>query len=231
MHIPDGLIDLPVSAGFAVASAAGVTAAIRGTRNQLDERSTPLAGLTAVFIFAVQMLNFPVAAGTSGHLLGGVLAAVLVGPWAATLALTVVLLVQGLLFADGGLTALGLNVFNMSLVGVWTGYLVFIMIQKMLAKSKASVAIAAGIAAFMSVPAAALGFVLQYALGGTATYSLSTVLTAMVSTHMLIGIGEAAITFLTVSAVIASRSDLVYGWQKNQAKLGVSSTREASKQS
>jgi len=107
MHIPDGFIDLKTSATFAGAAAIGVGAALRGARKQLDDQSAPLAGLTAVFIFAVQMINFPVAAGTSGHLLGGALAAVLVGPYAASLALTVVLLMQALLFADGGLSALG----------------------------------------------------------------------------------------------------------------------------
>ena len=107
MHIPDGFIDVQTSAIFAGLAAAGVATALKGARTQLDEKTAPLAGLTAVFIFAVQMLNFPVAAGTSGHLLGGALAAVLVGPWAATLALAVVLIMQGFLFADGGLTAIG----------------------------------------------------------------------------------------------------------------------------
>ncbi|MFM7860160.1 MAG: energy-coupling factor ABC transporter permease, partial [Candidatus Nanopelagicaceae bacterium] len=160
-----------------------------------------------------QMINFPVAAGTSGHLLGGALAAVLVGPFAASLAITVVLLIQGFLFADGGLSALGLNIFNISLLGVWFGYGVFLLVRKILPKKKSSIAIASAIAGFLSVPVAALGFVLQYAIGATATFSTQTVLAAMVGTHLLIGIGEAIITFLTVSAVIASRSDLVFGWQ------------------
>ena len=164
------------------------------------------------------MLNFPVAAGTSGHLLGGALAAVLVGPWAATLALTVVLLMQGFLFADGGLTAIGLNVFNMGIIGVWAGYAIFLVIRKVLPKNKSSISIAAAIAGLLSVPAAAVGFTIQYAMGATATFSTTTVLSAMVGTHVLIGIGEALITGLTVSAVLASRSDLVFGW-KNQATV------------
>ncbi len=221
MHIPDGFIDVQTSAIFAGVAAAGVATAIKGARTQLDEKTAPLAGLTAVFIFAVQMLNFPVAAGTSGHLIGAVLAAVLVGPWAATLALTIVLLVQAFLFADGGLTALGLSVFNMSLLAVWAGYGAFILIRKILPKNKASVSIAAAIGALISVPVAAIGFTIQYALGATATYSTSTVLTAMVGTHVLIGIGEAIITGLTVSAVLASRSDLVYGWKNNAQKLEI----------
>ena len=135
MHIPDGFIDVQTSTVFAGLAAAGVATALKGARTQLDEKTAPLAGLTAVFIFAVQMLNFPVAAGTSGHLLGGALAAVLVGPWAATLALTVVLLMQGFLFADGGLTAIGLNVFNMGVIGVWAGYGAFLLLRKVLPKT------------------------------------------------------------------------------------------------
>ena len=221
MHIPDGFVDVQTSAIFAGLAAAGVAASLKGARSQLDEKSAPLAGLTAVFIFAVQMLNFPVVAGTSGHLLGGALAAVLVGPWAATLALTVVLVMQAFLFADGGLSALGLNVFNMSIIGVWVGYAVFLLVKKILPRGKASIVIAAAIGALLSVPAAALGFTLQYAMGANATFSVSTVLGAMVGTHVLIGIGEALITGLTVSAVLASRSDLVYGWKGNTTELEI----------
>ena len=209
MHIPDGFIDPQTSAIFAGISAIGVAAALKGARTQLDEKTAPLAGLTAVFIFAVQMLNFPVAAGTSGHLIGGALAAILVGPWAATLALTIVLLMQAFLFADGGLTALGASTFNMAIVGVWAGYGAFLLIRKILPKKKASIPLAAAIGGFVSVPLAAISFTVQYAMGATATYSTTTVLGAMVGTHILIGIGEGLITGLTVSAVIASRSDLV----------------------
>ena len=221
MHIPDGFIDPQTSAIFAGISAVGVAAALKGARTQLDEKTAPLAGLTAVFIFAVQMLNFPVAAGTSGHLLGAVLAAVLVGPWAATLALTIVLLMQAFLFADGGLTALGLSVFNMSILAVWVGYGIFLLVRKVLPKNKASITAAAFVGALLSVPVAATGFTLQYAMGATATFSTSTVFGAMVGTHLLIGIGEAIITGLTVSAVLASRSDLVYGWKNNKQKLEI----------
>jgi cobalt/nickel transport system permease protein len=221
MHIPDGFIDLPTSGIFAAASAAGIALSLKGAKKSLDEKSAPLAGLTATFIFAVQMLNFPVAAGTSGHLLGGALAAVLVGPYAATLALSVVLLMQSFLFADGGLSALGLNIFNMAFIGVWVGYGFFLLIRKLLPKTKSSITIAASIAGLLSVPAAATGFVLQYAIGGTATFSVQTVLAAMVGTHVLIGIGEAIITGLAVGAVMASRSDLVYGWRGNSSLLEI----------
>ena len=221
MHIPDGFIDVQTSTIFAGLAATGVATALKGARTQLDEKTAPLAGLTAVFIFAVQMLNFPVAAGTSGHLLGGALAAVLVGPWAATLALTVVLLMQGFLFADGGLTALGLNVFNMGIIGVWVGYAVFLLVRKALPKTRASISLAAAIGGLISVPAAAIGFTIEYAMGATATFSVSTVLSAMVGTHILIGIGEALITGLTVSAIMASRSDLVFGWKNYASQLEI----------
>jgi cobalamin biosynthesis protein CbiM len=223
MHIPDGFIDLKTSATVAAAGVVGVAAALRGAKQQLTEKSAPLAGLTAVYVFAVQMLNFPVAAGTSGHLLGGALAAVLVGPYAATLAITVVLMIQAFLFADGGLTALGLNIFNMSIIGVWIGYGVFLLVRKIMPKKKASIAVASAIAGLVSVPAAAAGFVLEYAVGATATYETSAVLVGMIGTHILIGIGEAIITFLTVSAVLASRSDLVFGYKANAAELEIRS--------
>src|SRR5215471_978765 len=126
MHIPDGFIDGRTSVAAGVVAAGGVGAALKVASRTLDDERIPLAGLTAAFIFAVQMVNFPVATGTSGHLLGGVLAAVLVGPWAGALCVSVVLVVQALLFADGGLSALGLNIINMALVGAWGGYLLFL---------------------------------------------------------------------------------------------------------
>ena len=219
MHIPDGFIDIPTSAAFAALAAGAVAISLKGAKSSLDDKTAPLAGLTATFIFAVQMLNFPVAAGTSGHLLGGALAAILVGPWVAMLALTVVLIMQGLLFADGGLSAIGLNVFNMSVIGVWVGYGAFLLVKKFLPKNKSSITVAAFIAGIVSVPAAAAGFVLQYAIGGTATFSVSAVLAAMVSTHILIGIGEGIISALAVGAVMASRSDLVYGYRGEKVTL------------
>ena len=221
MHIPDGFIDIKTSAAFSAAAAIAVGGAVKGARNQLSEQSAPLAGLTAVFIFAVQMLNFPVAAGTSGHLLGAALAMVLVGPYAATLALSVVLIIQAFLFADGGLTALGLNIFNMGVVGVWASFGMFLILKKLLPKTKSSIVAASFIAALLSVPAAAAGFVVQYAIGANATFSVSAVLGAMIGTHVFIGIGEAIITALTVSAVLASRSDLVFGWDNQNTKLEI----------
>ena len=223
MHIPDGFIDVPTSAAFAGASALAVAGAVKGARKQLSEQSAPLAGLTAVFIFAVQMLNFPVAAGTSGHLIGAALAMVLVGPYAATLALVVVLIIQAFLFADGGLTALGLSIFNMAVISVWVSFGVFMLLKKIFPKTKSWLVIATFVSALISVPAAAIGFVIQYAIGANATFSVGTVLNAMVGTHILIGIGEAIITALTVSAVLASRSDLVFGWDNKNTKLEIRS--------
>lgn len=211
MHIPDGLIEAPVAAAAAVLAAGAVGISIRGARRELDDRTAPLAGLTAVFLFAAQMINFPVGAGTSGHLIGAALAAVLVGPYAAVLVLTVVLAVQALVFADGGLTALGLNVLNMAVIGVAVAWCVFRLAVRVLPRGRASVIGAAAIAAWASVVAASVAFVVEYALGGTAPFSLGAVLAAMGTVHAIIGLGEAAITALVVSAVLAARPDLVYG--------------------
>jgi cobalt/nickel transport system permease protein len=211
MHVPDGFFDVPTSVGTAVASTVAVGIALRGARRELDERTVPLAGLVAAFIFATQMLNFPVASGTSGHLLGGALAAVLVGPYTALLCMSVVSLVQGLLFADGGITALGTNVLLMGVVTVVAGWAVFRAVQTILPKRKSMVAPAAAVGALLSVPAASLGFVALYAIGGTADVPLATLTTAMVGVHLLIGMGEAAITFVAVSSIMAVRPDLVLG--------------------
>ena len=211
MHVPDGFLDAPTSLGTAAVAAVGVGLALRGARRELDDRTAPLAGLVAAFVFAAQMLNFPVGAGTSGHLLGGALAAVLVGPWTATLSLSVVLLVQGLLFADGGLTALGTNITLMGLVGVWSGWLVFRAIQTVLPKRVSLVVPSAAIAAMASVPVAAVAFVALYAVGGQAPVPLDSLVTAMLGWHVLIGLGEAAITGIAVSTVVTVRPDLVHG--------------------
>ncbi|MER5206670.1 energy-coupling factor ABC transporter permease [Streptomyces sp. NPDC002825] len=211
MHVPDGFINAPVSAAAGVVAAGAVAVGLRGARRELDERTAPLAGLVAAFIFAVQMLNFPVAAGTSGHLLGGALAAILVGPWTGVLCIAVVLLMQGILFADGGLTALGVNITVMGVVTVVVAYALFRGLVLVLPRTRRSVTVASFLAALVSVPAAAAAFTLIYAIGGTTDVPVSKVLTAMVGVHVLIGIGEAVITMLTVGAVVAVRPDLVYG--------------------
>ncbi|MEK9520318.1 energy-coupling factor ABC transporter permease [Streptomyces venezuelae] len=216
MHVPDGFINAPVSVAAGVVAAGAVAVSLRGARRELGEghggeRTAPLAGLVAAFIFAVQMLNFPVAAGTSGHLLGGALAAILVGPWTGVLCIAVVLLMQGILFADGGLTALGVNITVMGVVTVLVAYGLFRGLVLLLPRTRASVTAASFVAALVSVPAAAAAFTALYAVGGTTDVPVSKVLTAMVGVHTLIGIGEAVITALTVGAVIAVRPDLVHG--------------------
>lgn len=211
MHVPDGFLDAPTSVATAVVAAAGVAVALRGARRELDDRTAPMAGLVATFVFAGQMINFPVAGGTSGHLLGGALAAVLVGPCTGALCISVVLLVQALLMADGGITALGTNVTLMGLVGVVAGWLVFVAARSILPKKVQMIPPAAGIAALLSVPAAALVFTGLFLVGGTAPVEMSTVLTAMLGWHTVIGIGEAVITVLVVGTVVTTRPDLVYG--------------------
>ncbi|MFD5737141.1 energy-coupling factor ABC transporter permease [Streptomyces sioyaensis] len=221
MHVPDGFIDAPVSVATGAVAAAAVAVSLRGARRELAgaaqgggtgaERTAPLAGLVAAFIFAVQMLNFPVAAGTSGHLLGGALAAILVGPYTGVLCVSVVLLMQGVLFADGGLTALGVNITDMAIVTTVVAYALFRGLVKVLPRRRRSITVASFVAALVSVPAAAVAFTALYSLGGTADVPIGKVFAAMVGVHVLIGIGEAAITALTVGAVIAVRPDLVYG--------------------
>jgi cobalt/nickel transport system permease protein len=219
VHIPDGFINAPASLAAGAVAAGGVGVSLRRAARTLQDRQAPLAGLVAAYIFAVQMLNCPVAAGTSGHLLGGALAAILVGPWAGALCVAVVLGVQALLFADGGLSAIGLNVINMSLVTAWGGYAVFLLLRRALPATKASVTAAAGVAAGISVVLASLAFVVEYAVGGNGGAPLGTVFAAMVGVHTLIGIGEGVITALTVGVVLGVRPDLVYGAADLQAPL------------
>ncbi|MEU7097953.1 energy-coupling factor ABC transporter permease [Streptomyces longwoodensis] len=219
MHVPDGFINAPTSAVTAVVAAGAIAVSLRGARRELDERTAPLAGLVAAFIFAVQMLNFPVAAGTSGHLLGGALAAILVGPCTGVLCVSVVLLMQGILFADGGLTALGVNITDMAIVTTVVSYALFRALVKVLPRGRRSVTVASFVAALVSVPAAAVAFTVIYAIGGTTDVSIGKVATAMIGVHVLIGIGEAVITALTVGAVIAVRPDLVHGARGLEQRL------------
>jgi len=211
MHVPDGFLDAPTSLATAGVAAAAIGIALRGARRELDDRIAPLAGLVATFVFATQMLNFPVAGGTSGHLMGGALAAVLVGPYTGLLCLTVVLVVQSLLFADGGITALGTNVVLMGIVTVVVGYVAFRGAQLVLPKRLSMVAPAAALGALVSVVASAATFVGLYALGGAVPIPYDTLLTAMLGVHTIIGIGEAVITFLVVASIVSVRPDLVHG--------------------
>ena len=211
MHIPDGFIDAPASVGAGLVAAGAVAVSLRRAGDSVIESQAPMTGLVAAFVFAAQMLNFPVASGTSGHLLGGLLAAVLVGPWLGSLAVTVVLTVQCLFFADGGVSALGLNVINMAIVPAFVGYGLFWLARRLLPTTRVGVLVATAFAAFTSVVLASVAFTLEYAIGGSGAVPVAPVAGAMVGVHVLIGIGEAVITTLTVGAVLATRPDLVFG--------------------
>lgn len=211
MHVPDGFLDAPTSLVTAAVAATGLAIALRGARRELDDRVAPLAGIVATFVFAGQMINFPVAGGTSGHLMGGALAAVLVGPCTGLLCLTVVLVVQSLLFADGGITALGTNVVLMGVVAVVAGYVVFRLAQLVLPRRLSMVAPAAAVGAFVSVALSAATFVVLFSIGGVVPIPFDTLLTAMLGVHVLIGAGEAAVTFVVVASIVAVRPDLVHG--------------------
>jgi len=212
MHVPDGFLNLPTSVATGVIAAGAIAIALRRARTEfVDDRKAPMVGIVATLIFAAQMINFPVGAGTSGHLMGGALAAVLVGPATGLLCISVVLIVQAFLFADGGITALGTNITLIGVVTVLVGWVVFRALMRVLPGRRWSVAAASALGAFVSVPAAAAVFVLLFALGGAVAVPLDAVLAAMVGWHTVIGLGEAVITGLIVSAVLATRPDLVYG--------------------
>jgi cobalt/nickel transport system permease protein len=213
MHIQNGVLDGPVSLAYALVAVLAFAFCVARGRRDLDDRLAPMAGLVAAFIFAVQMLNFPVLPGVSGHLLGGTLAALLVGPWVGALCVSIVLVVQALVFADGGISALGANITNMALVGTAVGYLLIAVLLRVLPRTPAGLAITAFVASVLSVLAASQSFVLQYALGGATQlegYGLGAVATALGGTHLLIGIGEGLITATTVVTVAKTRPDLVY---------------------
>jgi cobalt/nickel transport system permease protein len=210
MHMSDGLVNAPTAVLFGVLAAVVLALAVRRAQTDLDDRTAPMAGLVTAFVFAVQMINFPILPGASGHLLGGALVSILVGPWVGTLCIAIVLVVQALLFADGGLTALGTNITNMALIGVFVGYAVALAMRPLARRSRGGLLSTAFLAAFVGTVVASLGFVLEYAVGGAGATSLGTVFTLMVGLHALIGIGEGVITAATVGAVAAIRPDLVY---------------------
>jgi cobalt/nickel transport system permease protein len=214
MHIANGIVNGQVSAVFAVISLVALAFCVMRGRADLDDRLAPMAGLVAAFIFAVQMLNFQVLPGVSGHLLGGALAVVLVGPWVGALCVSTVLIVQCLLFADGGLTALGLNIFNMAILGTAAGYLLVAGLLRILPKTSSGVAATAFIASVASVVVASQGFVLEYWMGGTTQLSLGGIAATMAGVHTLIGIGEGLIAATTVATVAKVRPDLVYALRR-----------------
>ncbi|MFB3918824.1 cobalamin biosynthesis protein CbiM [Candidatus Velamenicoccus archaeovorus] len=208
MHIPDGFLSPPVWGSGWAAAAAFLGWGVHKTRQLLQEKMVPLMGVMCAFIFAAQMLNFPIMGGTSGHLLGGVLAAVLLGPWAASLVLACVLVIQCLVFQDGGLFVLGANIFNMAVMGTLGGYGLFRILFRLMPSSRGFTA-AVAVAAWFSVVLASASCAIELALSGTARFGA--VFAAMVGVHALIGIGEAFITMLVVEFVVKARPDLVYG--------------------
>lgn len=224
MHIPDGFINAPTSLAAGAVAAGGVGVSLRRTAQTLQERQAPLAGLVAAYIFAVQMLNFPIfTSAVSGHLLGGALAAMLVGPWIGALCVSVVLLVQALIFSDGGVTALGLNITNMALIGTAAAYLLIAVLVRVLPRSTTGLAVTAFTAAMASVVVASQGFVFQYWLGGAVDLddTLGAIAGTMAGTHLLIGIGEGLITATTVVTVAKVRPDLVYALRGVRAPIPV----------
>ncbi len=223
MHMSDGLLNAPVSVAFLVIAAVGVGFALVKARADLDDRTAPMAGLVATFIFAVQMINFPILPGASGHLLGGALAAILVGPYVGALCVTIVLVVQALLFADGGLTALGANVTNMALIGTATGFFVAVALRRLAQRGKGGLATVAFVSAFVNTVVAATGFVVEYAIGGAGGVEIGKVALLMWGLHALIGLGEGLITAVTVTSVASIRPDLVYLLRGSQKPLEVRS--------
>jgi cobalt/nickel transport system permease protein len=213
MHAPDGFLNLGTAIGTGALSAGAVGVSLRQSRETLADRQIPLAGVSAAFIFAAQMFNFPVAAGTTGHLIGGALAAVLLGPSMGALVVTVVVVVQAFAFADGGLTALGYNVLNMAIVPAFGGWAAFLGFRRLLPSTVNGVSFAAGLAGFVSVVLSAMAFSIEWLFGATVAVPFSTVFGAMVTVHVLIGIGEGVITALVVRSVLAVRPDLVTGAQ------------------
>jgi len=207
MHIPDGFLDARTLVAAAGLATVGVGLALREVRRNLPPRRVPLIGLAAAFVFAAQMLNFPVAAGTSGHLIGAALAAVLLGPAAAVVAMTAVLLLQSLMFADGGITALGANVLNLGVIAPLVAYGVYRAVRTIAGDGLQPTLLATGFAAWCSTMAAAFACAGQLAASGVVEWG--TVLAAMGGVHMVIGLGEAVITMLIVAVVMRARPELV----------------------
>lgn len=211
MHIRDGILSPEVCAATALLSVGAVAYSLRKLRVDLEDRAVPLTGMMAAIVFAGQMVNFPLfGLPVSGHLLGGVLAAAILGPWAGCLAITLVLVVQAILFNDGGLLSLGANVLNMGVVGAWGGYAIFDSLRRVLGKGSSSVVPAAVIAAWISVLAAASLFCVEFGMStGSKDFSLRGIFSLMVTYHALIGMGEALITGSVLAFVIARRPDLI----------------------
>lgn len=204
MHIPDGFVNGSTALATGAVGAAAVGYSLKVARDRLDDRRIPMLGATAAFVFAAQMINFPVGLGTSGHLLGGALAAVLLGPWLGGLVVAVVLMVQAIGFADGGVTALGANI-TWAYLAALGGWVLHRGLTAALPRTRPAVATAAGISAFVTVVVASAYVAALISWGGPFGAEVWPV---MIGLHTLIGIGEAVITAAVVAAVLASRPDL-----------------------
>jgi cobalt/nickel transport system permease protein len=207
MHIPDGFLSHGINGATFVISAGACAYGVKKVNQKFGEKEIPLMGVTAAFIFAAQMINFPIAGGTSGHFLGAVFSSVLLGPWAGLIIITLVLAVQCLGFADGGLTALGSNVFNMGVIGTLGGYGIFLSVYHLFQKSRRGFFVALALASWFSIVMGATATAIELALSETSP--LMIVLPAMAGVHAIIGIGEAVITTTAVSLILRARSDLV----------------------
>jgi len=207
MHIPDGFLSVPVSIFFWLITILVVGYALKRVGVDLGERQVPLMGVLAAAIFAGQMLNFAVAGGTSGHLIGAAIATILLGPWAAMLVLTCVVSIQALIFQDGGLLVLGANIFNMAIIAVTVSYMVYRSVQKLAKGQPWGIFVGGFIAAWLSVEAAALATALELALSGTSPANIA--IAAMGGIHALIGIGEGLITVGALAFLYATRRDLL----------------------
>ncbi len=206
MHIPDGFISVGTAVVTYAGSAGALAYSVKRANTELKEREVPLMGVMAAFIFAAQMINFKVATGTSGHLLGGALVAILLGPWAGSLIITAVLVVQALILQDGGLIALGANVFNMAVIGVWSAYAVYSLLRRFLGGPK-GMYMSTFVAAWISVMLASLVAALELAVSHMSP--LQVVVPAMAIVHALIGIGEGVITTGVLGFLAATRKDLL----------------------
>jgi cobalt/nickel transport system permease protein len=221
MHIPDGFLSHGLNAATFVVSFGACAYGLKRVNRNFGEKEVPLMGVTAAFIFAAQMLNFPIAGGTSGHFLGAVFSSVLLGPWAALLIMTIVLIVQCLGFADGGLTAIGSNIFNMGIIGALGGYGIFYILYALLQKSRKGFFSALAISSWLSIVMGASAAAIELAISGTSPFKVT--LPAMVGIHIIIGIGEAIITMTAVSLILKTRPDLVTTY----VKKGVSHEKAA----
>ena len=217
LHAPDGFFSLPMAIAGYVVVALVIAFAINRTRTELNERMVPMMGVMAAFIFAAQMINFPVAGGTSGHLVGGALAAIILGPWAAIIVMTAVVGLQALLFQDGGLVVLGINLFNMSIVSVLAGYGVYFIARKFGSSSKGVLFAGGFVSAWVSVMMAAVFTAFALAFSGTSPLSLA--LPALAAVHALIGIGEGLITVFALSFIRVARPQLLQARRESRVQF------------